>query len=231
MSDTEEEEEKGAIPEAVPVVSLNEAPNDDDIDLMGGVGLQAPESIPPEEIFKAEEPIKTEKSITIKEEEPEEHPVFSGQKPIKYNKNGKPRKPMTNERLEKLAEARKKALATRQKNKVERITTKKELKIAKIIGDDNNNLFIPKESLIPKRTRKEKQLDIEEAVEQGVKKALEKSNNERLARKELKKKKKEEEEKENNIKEEKLKADKIVSSAVNKLNDIDGFYDKCFNFS
>ena len=138
---------------------------------------------------------------------------------------------MTNERLEKLAEARKKALATRQKNKVERITTKKELKIAKIIGDDNNNLFIPKEPLIPKRTRKEKQLDIEEAVEQGVKKALEKSNNERLARKELKKKKKEEEEKENNIKDEKLKADKIVSSAVNKLNDIDGFYDKCFNFS
>ncbi len=175
-------------------------------------------------------------------------------KKVKYNKNGKPRKPMTKDRLEKLAIARQKALETRQRNKKLKEEAQKKLKIKQIVDDDNVEVQITKkiigseapqrddeESVPPtptpqrkqstpsvkKLSREEKDKKIQDAVAEGVKKALEVERLERKKRKEEKKRKAEEEKE----KSEKLNKDKMISNQINKLNDIDNFYDKCFNFT
>ncbi len=170
-------------------------------------------------------------------------------KKVKYNKNGKPRKPMTKDRLEKLAIARQKALETRQRNKKLKEEAQKKLKIKQIVDDGTEGnaghnvdvqitkkIIYNEESVPPtptptpsvkKLSREEKDKKIQDAVAEGVKKALEVERLERKRRKEEKKKKAEEEKE----KSEKLNKDKMISNQINKLNDIDNFYDKCFNFS
>ena len=163
-------------------------------------------------------------------------------KKVKYNKNGKPRKPMTKDRLEKLAIARQKALETRQRNKRLKEEAQKKLKIKQIVDDEDVEVQITKKIInneesvpatpkptpsVKKLSREEKDKKIQDAVAEGVKKALEVERLERKRRKEEKKKKAEEEKQ----KTEKLNKDKMISNQINKLNDIDNFYDKCFNFT
>jgi len=232
------------IPDIVPQVeedetlelNLNE-PEEDAIDLMDGVGLKRPEPVEVDEVFKNND--KEDKEVKEEVNEVNEE-VNEPKKQTKVNKNGKPRKPMTKDRLEKLAEARKKALATRQKNKKIKEEQQKTLKIQKIVDDDEqviikpkvkdtsvNNVIIEKETpKIKKLSREEKDKKIQEAVAEGVKKALEVERMERKIRKENKKKLMEEEK----IKNDKLMKDKQISDTLSKLNDIDNIYDKCFNF-
>lgn len=261
------------MPDVVPavdeVVSLNETDDEDAIDLMDGVGLKKPEHIEPDAVFKGEEPkVSDSKVVKVVVDEAEDTPNLAvmpddvkedlmeqGIKPmdksdikkVKYNKNGKPRKPMTKDRLEKLAIARQKALETRQRNKRLKEEAQKKLKIKQIVDDEDVEVQITKkiidneESVPPtptpqrkqstpsvkKLSREEKDKKIQDAVAEGVKKALEVERLERKRRKEEKKKKAEEEKE----KSEKLNKDKMISNQINKLNDIDNFYDKCFNFS
>jgi hypothetical protein len=220
------------IPDIVPQVEENETlelnlneQEDDAIDLMDGVGLKRPEPVEVDEVFKEDKEVNDEVNDEVNE------PI----KQTKVNKNGKPRKPMTKDRLEKLAEARKKALATRQKNKKIKEDQQKTLKIQKIVDDDEeviikpkvNNVIIEKETPnIKKLSREEKDKKIQEAVAEGVKKALDVERMERKIRKENKKKLMEEE----RIKNDKLIKDKQISDTLSKLNDLDNIYGKCFNF-
>tara|TARA_R110000765_G_scaffold109513_1_gene200641 strand:+ start:890 stop:1585 length:696 start_codon:yes stop_codon:yes gene_type:complete len=215
------------VPDNVPIVlNINETNNDDEIDLMDGDGLKAPEPVEPAEIFKedAVEPVA--------QVEAQEETVY--QQKVKFNKNGKPRKAMTEDRLMKLALARKKALETRQRNKLERDKTKNIININTIPTETPPSPPpTPKVSVtaIPKVSREQKKKELQEAVAEGVRIALEKNNIDRKERKAIKKKKQEEETeliKEKNQKEEK---DKMVATQLNKLNDIDGFYNDCFNFN
>jgi hypothetical protein len=229
------------VPDVVPQVEENEMidvnlnDNDEDaIDLMDGVGLKKPVPVETDEVFKE----KIEKKV-VEEDTPPEEDLTPDTKPkesVKVNKNGKPRKPMTKERLEKLAEARKKALATRQRNKKLKEEQQKTLKIQKIVDDDQEVIIKPKvqkeepnvivHPRVKKLSREEKDKKIQDAVAEGVKKALEVERQERKQRKELKKKKMDEDKQ---IKEQLLK-DKQVSDTLSKLNDIDNIYGKCFNF-
>jgi hypothetical protein len=258
------------MPDVVPavdeVVSLNETDDEDAIDLMDGVGLKKPEHIEPDVVFKGDAKPKVSDSKKVKvvvDEEKEDTPNLAvmpddvkedlmeqGIKPmdksdikkVKYNKNGKPRKPMTKDRLEKLAIARQKALETRQRNKRLKEEAQKKLKIKQIVDDEDVEVQITKKIInneesvpatpkptpsVKKLSREEKDKKIQDAVAEGVKKALEVERLERKRRKEEKKKKAEEEKQ----KTEKLNKDKMISNQINKLNDIDNFYDKCFNFT
>jgi hypothetical protein len=238
------------VPDVVPQVEENEMidvnlnDNDEDaIDLMDGVGLKKPVPVETDEVFKEkiekkEEQGDVEEDTPPEETKPEEDltSYTTPKATVKVNKNGKPRKPMTKERLEKLAEARKKALATRQRNKKLKEEQQKTLKIQKIVDNDQEVIIKPKvqkeepnviiQPRVKKLSREEKDKKIQDAVAEGVKKALEVERQERKQRKELKKKKIEEEKE---IKEQLLK-DKQVSDTLSKLNDIDNIYGKCFNF-
>jgi hypothetical protein len=127
------------------------------------VGFVEPEPINDEEIFDAVQE-KTEKKIEKKTEEktekkivnynipdsninaggteetPPHVPLKANGKPVKLNKNGKPRKPISPEHLKKLQDARKKALETRRANKREKVNTKE-------LQKKKKQLLIEKEQL------------------------------------------------------------------------------------
>lgn len=241
----------GKVPDVAPVVDCSLVESDDDcIDLMDGEGLKKPEHIEPDEVFKedkpVDKPVDTQGNAAHK---PVDKPV---DKPVKYNKNGTARKPMTADRLEKLAVARKKALETRQRNKALKLQQKKENKIKKIV-DDNEVVIVQEAPVVNgggseaqpitqkiiyekpavknnKLSREEKDKKIQDAVAEGVRKALETERADRKLRKQKKADMKKEKEKEDKEKNDKLQKDKMISNQVNKLNDVDNFYDNCFNF-
>ena len=249
MSNNEEIEQEieGKVPDVAPVVDCSLVESDDDcIDLMDGEGLKKPEHIEPDEVFKedkpVDKPVDTQGNAAHK---PVDKPV---DKPIKYNKNGTARKPMTADRLEKLAVARKKALETRQRNKALKLQQKKENKIKKIV-DDNEVVIVQEAPVVNggeseaqpitqkiiyvknnKLSREEKDKKIQDAVAEGVRKALETERADRKQRKQKKADMKKEKEMEDKEKNDKLQKDKMISNQVNKLNDVDNFYDNCFNF-
>lgn len=103
------------------------------------VDFVEPEPIRDEEIFDMGEVIKPvekkpEKNVVISNinaggteatpPPPPSVPLKANGKPVKLNKNGKPRKQISPEHLAKLQEARKKALETRRANKKEKVNTK-----------------------------------------------------------------------------------------------------------
>lgn len=105
------------------------------------VDFVEPEPIKDEEIFDMGEVVKPveknpEKKIVISnksdinacgvgEDKPSPSvPLKANGKPVKLNKNGKPRKQISPEHLAKLQEARKKALETRRANKKDKVNTK-----------------------------------------------------------------------------------------------------------
>jgi hypothetical protein len=266
MSNNEEieQEVEGKVPDVAPVVDCSLVESDDDcIDLMDGEGLKKPEHIEPDEVFKEDKPVDTQGNAAHKPaDKPVDKPVDTQgnatHKPIKYNKNGTARKPMTADRLEKLAVARKKALETRQRNKALKLQQKKENKIKKIV-DDNEVVIVQEAPKVlstkgglpvvnggesdtqkiiyekpavknNKLSREEKDKKIQDAVAEGVRKALETERADRKLRKQKKADMKKEKEKEDKEKNDKLQKDKMISNQVNKLNDVDNFYDNCFNF-
>jgi len=107
-----------------------------------------PKPTPDTDIFIEEEPTPPPKVKVV----PEGDPQVSNAKPVKLNKNGKPRKKMSPEHLEKLKIAREKAAAKKRFLKEERLKVKKE-------KDDMKH---KKESLI----KEKEQLDMSELEEQ-----------------------------------------------------------------
>ena len=230
------------IEEQVLELNLNET-DEGAIDLMDGAGLKKPQPIEVDEVFKSnikkiqKDLDKMPDNLAVMPEE-----VQDKINKQRLNKNGKPRKPMTQDRLEKLAEARKKALEKRQQNKKLKEEKLQTLKIQKIVDDDKEVIIKPKviydkpkvihediEAPTPrvkKLSREEKDKKIQDAVAFGVKQALELERKERKQRKEIKIKKHEEEKKQR----EQEEKDKQLSETLRKLNDVDNIYDKCFNF-
>ena len=217
-----------ALPEELPVVDCALNDNDEEhIDLMDGNGLKAPNPDPPDVVFGAEDIVKPVKEVKEK--------VLKAQK---FNKNGTPRKPMSQERLNKLAIAREKALKTRLNNKKLRdeanaIKTRNAPKVTAIITPDTPDTQYAAPAPVPikvKRSVGEKKKDIEDAVKAGVKEALDQERAERKERKTIKLKLKEEKDIEDKKNKEERDKQQNLTDTLNKLNDIDGFYDTCFNF-
>ena len=225
-----------ALPEELPVVDCALNDNDEEhIDLMDGNGLKAPNPDPPDVVFGAEDIVKPVKEVKEK--------VLKAQK---FNKNGTPRKPMSQERLNKLAIAREKALKTRLNNKKLRdeanaIKTRNAPKVTAVITPDTPDtqyaapiqVSTPAPAPVPikvKRSVGEKKKDIEDAVKAGVKEALDQERAERKERKTIKLKLKEEKDIEDKKNKEERDKQQNLTDTLNKLNDIDGFYDTCFNF-
>ena len=236
----------GKVPDVAPIVDCSLIESDDEcIDLMDGEGLKKPEHIEPDEVFKEDKPVSVDAKDTPDSD-------VKPHKPVKYNKNGTARKPMTADRLQKLAEARKKALETRQRNKATKLQQKKENKIKKIV-DDNEVVIVQRNEEVgaehPKGeqnqpqpilyentkknrlSREEKDKKIQDAVAEGVKKALESERAERKLRKLKKEEMKKQKDIETKETDNKAQKEKMISNQLNKLNDVDNFYDNCFNFN
>ena len=241
MSNNEEIEQEieGKVPDVAPIVDCSLIESDDEcIDLMDGEGLKKPEHIEPDEVFKEDKPVSVDAKDTPDSD-------VKPHKPVKYNKNGTARKPMTADRLQKLAEARKKALETRQRNKATKLQQKKENKIKKIV-DDNEVVIVQRNEEVEQNqpqpilyentkknrlSREEKDKKIQDAVAEGVKKALESERAERKLRKLKKVEMKKQKDIETKETDNKAQKEKMISNQLNKLNDVDNFYDNCFNFN
>ena len=241
MSNNEEIEQEieGKVPDVAPIVDCSLIESDDEcIDLMDGEGLKKPEHIEPDEVFKEDKPVSVDTKDTPDSD-------VKPHKPVKYNKNGTARKPMTADRLQKLAEARKKALETRQRNKATKLQQKKENKIKKIV-DDNEVVIVQRNEEVEQNqpqpilyentkknrlSREEKDKKIQDAVAEGVKKALESERAERKLRKLKKEEMKKQKDIETKETDNKAQKEKMISNQLNKLNDVDNFYDNCFNFN
>tara|TARA_R110001632_G_scaffold26883_4_gene72384 strand:- start:4812 stop:5537 length:726 start_codon:yes stop_codon:yes gene_type:complete len=241
MSNNEEIEQEieGKVPDVAPIVDCSLIESDDEcIDLMDGEGLKKPEHIEPDEVFKEDKPVSVDAKDTPDSD-------VKPHKPVKYNKNGTARKPMTADRLQKLAEARKKALETRQRNKATKLQQKKENKIKKIV-DDNEVVIVQRNEEVEQNqpqpilyentkknrlSREEKDKKIQDAVAEGVKKALESERAERKLRKLKKEEMKKQKDIETKETDNKAQKEKMISNQLNKLNDVDNFYDNCFNFN
>jgi len=116
------------------------------------VSFVEPEPINDEEIFDAVLVLPEKKSVNYNIPDstinaggteatpPPSVPLKANGKPVKLNKNGKPRKPISPEHLKKLQDARKKALETRRANKKEKVNTKE-------LQKKKKQLLIEKEQL------------------------------------------------------------------------------------